>query len=77
MINQTEKEHWLSHDVINLAQCLLWEKRNIIGFEDTEMVWNQFLQSRENNFGQILFTEEKEYWIFVYRKGESETNICD
>ena len=47
------------------------------GFEDTGLEWNQFLQRRGKDFGQILFIKEKEYWIFVYRKGGSGVNICD
>ena len=35
------------------------------------------LTKKRNHFGQILFIKEKEHWIFVYRKGESEINICD
>ena len=41
------------------------------------MEWNQFSQRRGENFGQILFIEEKEHWIFVYQKGENNVNICD
>ena len=77
MLNQIEKGSWLSHEVINLASSLLWEKRNIGGFEDTALEWNQFSQRRGKDFGQILFIEEKEHWIFVYRKGGSNVNICD
>ena len=71
MLNQIEKGRRLSHEVINLASSLLWEKRNIGGFEDTGLEWNQFSQRRGEDFGQILFIEEKEHWIFVYRKGGS------
>ena len=77
MLNQIEKGRRLSHEVINLASSLLWEKRNIGGFEDTGLEWNQFSQRRGEDFGQILFIEEKEHWIFVYRKGGSNVNICD
>ena len=45
--------------------------KNIGGFEDTGLEWNQFSQRRREDFGQILFIEEKEHWIFVYRKGGS------
>ena len=69
MLNQIEKGSWLSHEVIKLASSLLWEKRNIGGFEDTGLEWNQFSQRRGKDFGQILFIEEKEHWIFVYPKG--------
>ena len=61
MLNQIEKGSWLSHEVINLASSLLWEKRNIGGFEDTVLEWNQFSQRRRKDFGQVLFIEEKEY----------------
>ena len=74
MLNQIEKGRRLSHEVITR---LLWEKRNIGGFEDTGLEWNQFSQRRGTDFGQILFTEEKEHWIFVYRKGGANANICD
>ena len=40
------------------------------------MEWNQFSQRRGKGFGQILFIEEKKHWIFVYRKGGSNLNIC-
>ena len=77
MLNQIEKGSRLSHEVIYLASSILWEKRNIGGFEDTGLEWNQFSQRRGKDFGQILFIEEKEHWIFVYRKGGSNANICD
>ena len=77
MLNQIEKGRRLSHEVINLASSLLWEKRNIGGFEDTGLEWNQFSQRRGTDFGQILFIKEKERWIFVYRKGGTNANICD
>ena len=53
------------------------KKRNIGGFEDTELEWNEFSQRRGKDFGQIVFTEEKEHWIFVDRKCGSDVNICD
>ena len=59
MLNQIEKGNWLSHEVINLALSLLWEKRDIGGFEDTVLEWNQFSQRRRKDFGQVLFIEEK------------------
>ena len=71
MLNQIEKGSRLPQEVINLGSSLLWEKRNIGGFEDTGLEWNQFSQTRGKDFGQILFIEEKEHWIFVYRKGGS------
>ena len=77
MLNQIENGSRLSDEVINLASSFLWEKRNIGGFEDTELEWNQFSQWRGKDFGQILFIEEKEHWIFVYRKGGRNVNICD
>ena len=77
MINHIQKENWLFGKVIHVAWFPLWEKINIEGFEDTGLVWNQFLQRRETNFGQILFINEEEHWIIVYRKGENEINICD
>ena len=61
MLNQMEKGNRLSHEVINLASSLLWEKRKIGGFEDTELEWNQFSQRRRKDFGQILFIQEKEH----------------
>ena len=75
--NQIEKGNRLSDKVINLASSLLWEKRNIGGFEDTKLEWNHFSQRRGKDFGQILFIEEKEHWIFAYWKSESHDNICD
>ena len=51
MLNQIEKGSLLSHEVINLASSLLWEKRNIGGFEDTGLEWNQFSQRRGKDFG--------------------------
>ena len=78
MLNQINKGNRLSHEVINLASSLLWEKkRNIGGFEDTELEWNEFSQRRGKDFGQIVFIEEKEHWIFVDRKCGSDVNICD
>ena len=78
MLNQIEKGSPLSHEVIYLASSLLWEKRNIGGFEDTGLEWNQFSQRRGKDFGQIFFIEEKEHLnIFVYRKVGSNVNICD
>ena len=77
MINHIEKENWLSHKVIDVSWSLLWEKRNTEGFEDTELVWNQFSQRRETDLGRILLIRETEHWIFVYWKGENEINICD
>ena len=77
MINHIEKKNWLFGKAIDVAWFLLWEKINIEGFEDTGLVWNQFLQRREKDFGQILLIKEKEHWIIVYRKGDSEINICD
>ena len=35
------------------------------------------LTKKRKGFGQVLFIEEKEHWIFVYRKGASDVNICD
>ena len=64
------------HEVINLVSSLLWEK-NIGGFEDTGLEWNQFSQRRREDFGQILFIEEKEHWIFVYQEGGNNVNISD
>ena len=69
MLNQIEKGNRLSHEIINLASSLLWEKRNIRGFEDTGLEWNRVSQRRGKDFGKILLIEEKEHWIFVYRKG--------
>ena len=77
MLNQVKKGTRLSHEVINLASSLLWEKRNIGDFEDTGLEWNQFSQRRGKDFGLILFIEEKEHWIFVYQKGGSDVNIRD
>ena len=77
MLNQIEKGSRLSHEVVNLASSLLWNKRNIGGFEDTGLEWNQFSQTKGKDFGQILFIKEKEHWIFVYQKGGSNVNICD
>ena len=42
-----------------MALPLLWEKRDIVAFEDTGLQWNQFSQRRGKNFGKILFIEEK------------------
>ena len=77
MLHQIEKGNRLSHNVINLASSLLCDKRKIGGIEDTRLERNQFSQRREKDFGQILFLEEKEHEIFVYRKGKSDVNICD
>ena len=77
MLNQIEKRSRLSHEVINVASSLVWEKGNIGGFEDTGLEWNQFSQRRGKDFGQILFIEEKEHCILVYQKGGSNVNICD
>ena len=35
------------------------------------------LTKKRRGFGQILFIEEKEHWIFVYRKDGNNVNICD
>ena len=59
MLNQIEKGNRLSYEVINMALPLLWEKRDIVAFEDTGLQWNQFSQRRGKNFGKILFIEEK------------------
>ena len=53
------------------------KKRNIGRIEDTGLEWNQFSQRRGKDLGQVLFVEEKKHWIFVYRKGGSDVNICD
>ena len=37
---------------------------------------NGIIFHRGKDFGLILFIEEKEHSIFVYRKGESHVNIC-
>ena len=68
MLNQIEKGNRLSHEVINVASFLLWEKRDIGGFEDTGLEWNQFSQRRGREFWQILFIEEKEY-LFTGKVG--------
>ena len=68
MLNQIEKGNRLSHEVINLALSFLWEKRDIGGFEDTGLEWNQFSQRRGKDFWQILFIEEKEY-LFTGKVG--------
>ena len=61
MLNQIEKGNRLSNEVLNLASSLLWEKRDIGGFEDAGLEWNQFSQRRGKDFGQILFIEEEEH----------------
>ena len=59
MLNHIEKGNRLSYEVINVASFLLWEKRDIGGFEDTGMESNQFSQRRERDFGQNYLSKKK------------------
>ena len=71
-LNRYLREHLHWHDSLSLFAyvCILIPI-------DTGLEWNQFSQRRGEDFGQILFIEEKEHLIFVYRKGGNNINICD
>ena len=71
-LNRYLREHLHWHDSLPLFAyvCILIPI-------DTGLEWNQFSQRRGEDFGQILFIEEKEHWIFVYWKRGNNVNICD
>ena len=71
-LNRYLREHLHWHDSLFLFAyvCILIPI-------DTGLECNQFSQRRGEDFGQILFIEEKEHWIFFYRKGGNNINICD
>ena len=48
-----------SQQVIDVAWSLLWEKRNIEGFEDTGLVLNQFLQRRGTILGKFYLSKKR------------------
>ena len=70
MLNQIEKGSRLSHEVINLASSLLWEKRNIGRFEDTGLEWNQFSQRRGEDLGKFYLSKKRNIgYLFTEKMG--------